>query len=149
MDHYALQWLKMVRTGLALLHSTTSRSSIVQERPRLMWMASAGCRLIKRPQKMRSYTFASWKTRKKRGNSRKSSTPSLTSEDRHYGSSSATVMILNPVAAFALKSHRAVPSVRWVAIMATVRRRRGPFSPEGHGTRSQLTLWDSPRRPPT
>ena len=70
--------------------------------------------------------------RKKRGNSHKSSTPPLTSEDRHYGSSSTTVMILNPVAAFALKLRRAVPSVRWVAIMATVRRRRGPFSPEGH-----------------
>ena len=107
-----------------------------------MWMASAGCRLIQRPQKMSSYTLASWKTRKKRGNLRKSSTPPLTSEDRHYGSSSATVMILNPVAAFALKSHRAVPSVRWVAIMATVRRRRGPFNPKGHGTCSQLTLWD-------
>ena len=107
-----------------------------------MWMTSAGCRLIQCPQKICSYTFASLKMRKKRGNSRKSSTPPLTSEDRHYGSSSATVMILNPVAAFALKSHRAVPSVRWVAIMDTVRRRRGPFNPEGHGTRSQLTLWD-------
>ena len=112
-----------------------------------MWMASAGCQLIQRPQKICSYTFASLKTRKKRGNALKSSTPPLTSEDRHYGSSSATAMTSNPVAAFALKSRRAVPSVRWVAIMATVRRRRGPFSPEGHGTRSQLTLWDL--SPPT
>ena len=106
-----------------------------------MWMASAGCQLIQRHKKMCSYTFAILKTRKKRGNSCKSSTPPLTSEGRHYGSSSATAMTSNPVAAFALKSRRAVPSVRWVAIMATVRRRRRPFSPEGHGTRSQLTLW--------
>ena len=66
---------------------------------------------------------------------------------QHYGSSSATAMTLSPVAAFALKSLRAVPSVKWVAIMATVRRRRGPSSPEGHGTRSQWTLWDL--SPPT
>ena len=66
---------------------------------------------------------------------------------RHYGSSSATAMTSNPVSTFALKSLRAVPSVRWIAIMATVRRRWGPSSPEGHGTRSQLTLWDL--SPPT
>ena len=113
-----------------------------------MLMGSAGCRSIRRPQKMWSYTFASLKTRTKRGNSRQSSTLPLTSADRRYGSSSATTMTSNPVAAFALKSLRAVPSVRWVAIMATIRRRREPSSPEGHGTRSQLTLWDlSP--PPT
>ena len=112
-----------------------------------MLMGSASCRSVQLPQKMCSYTFASLKTRKKCGNTRKSSTPPLTSADRHYGSSSATAATSNPVAAFALKSLRAVPSVRWVAVMATVRRRRGPSSPEGHGTRSQLTLWDL--SPPT
>ena len=107
-----------------------------------MLMGSAGCRSIQRPQKMCSSTFTSWKTRKRRGISLKSSTLPLTSADRHYGSSSATVMTLSRVASFALKPLRAVPSVRWIAIMGTVRRRRGPSSPEGHGTRSQLTLWD-------
>ena len=105
--------------GLQRWRSTTSRSNIVQERPRLMWMGSAICRLIQRPQKMCSYTFASLKTRKKRRNSCRSSTPPLTSADRPYGSSSATAMTSNPVAAFALKWHRAAPSIRWVAIMAT------------------------------
>ena len=107
-----------------------------------MLMASASCRSILHLQKMCSSTFASLKTRKKRGNSRKSSTLPLISVDRRCGSSSATAMISKPVAAFVSKLPRAVPSVRWVAIMATVRKRRGPSSPEGHGTRSQLTLWD-------
>ena len=39
-----------------------------------MSMASAGCRLTPRLQRMFSSTFASWKMRMKRGNSRKSST---------------------------------------------------------------------------
>ena len=38
-------------------------------------------------------------------------------------------------------------SVRWVVIMATVRRRREPSSPEGRGTHYQSTLWDL--SPPT
>ena len=42
----------------------------------------------------------------------------------------------------AWRSLRVVPSVRWGAIMATVRRRRGPYSPEGHGICSPSTLWD-------
>ena len=107
-----------------------------------MLMGSAGCRSIQRPQKMCSSIFASWKTRKRRGNSRISSTLPLISADKHYGSSSATGMISNPVTAFAWKSPRVVPSVKWGAIMATVRRRLGPYSPEGHGIRSLLTLWD-------
>ena len=109
--------------GLQRWRSTTSRS--------------AGCRSIKCHQKMCSSTFASWKTRKRHGNSRKSSTLPLTSADRHYGSSSATVTTLISVTAFALRSLRAVPSVSWVAIMATVRRWRGPSSQKGHGICSQ------------
>ena len=119
-----------------------SRLSIVQGRPRPMLMGSAGCRSIQRPQKMCSSIFAFWRTRKRRRNSRRSATLPLISADRHYGSSSATGMILNPVAIFAWKSPRVVPSVKWGAIMATVRRRRGPYSPEGHAIRSLLTLWD-------
>ena len=105
-------------------------------------MGSTGCRSIQCPQKMCTSIFASWRMRKRRGKSRRNSTLPLISADRHYGSSSATVTTSSPVAAFALKSPRAVPSVSWVAIMAIVRRRRGPSSPEGHGIRSQLTLWD-------
>ena len=34
----------------------------------------------------------------------------------------------------ALKVRKVAPSVSWAAIMATVKRRPGPFSPRGHGT---------------
>ena len=138
-----------MRTGSALLHRWSAALeeydftvSIVQGRPRPMLMGSVGCRSIQRYQKMCSSIFASWKMRKRRKNSRQSSNLPLISADKHYGSSSATGMILNPVAAFAWKSHSVVPSVRWGAIMATVRRRQVPYSPEGHGIRSPSTLWD-------
>ena len=109
-DHYALQWLKTMRTGSALTtagqqswKSTTLQLNIGQGRPRPMLMASASCKLIRHLQKMCSSTFASLKTRKKRENSRRSSTLPLISVDKHCGSSSATAMITRPVAAFALK----------------------------------------------
>ena len=148
-DHYALQWLKTMRTGSALLH----RWSVALEeydftvKYRLGKAQTQFDRLSRLPvdpappedvllhichlenegeerklvQELHSATHLS---------------------DRHYGSSSATVTTLSLVAAFALKLLRAVTSVSWVAIMATVRRRRGPSSPEGQGIRSQLTLWD-------
>ena len=107
-----------------------------------MLMGSAGCRSTQRHRKMCSSTFASWKTRTKHRNSHRSSTLPLISAGKRYGSSFATGTILSPVAAFAWKSCRVVPSVRWGAIMATVRRQRGPYSPEGHGIRSRSILWD-------
>ena len=113
----------------------------VQGRLRLMLTGSAGCRSIQRYQKMCSYMAASWKPRRKPGDLHRSFIPPLTSAAKRFGSYFATGMIINPVAAFAWKSPRVVPSVRWGAIMATVRRQRGPSSPEGHEIRSPSTLW--------
>ena len=107
-----------------------------------MSMVSAGCRSILHLQKMYSSTFTSLKMRKKSGNSRKNSTLPPTSVGKRCGSSSATTTTTRPVAVFSSKSPRAVPSVRWVVIMATVRRRREPSSSKGHGTPYRLTLWD-------
>ena len=112
-----------------------------------MSMVSAGCQSTLHPQKMCSSTFASWKMRKKRGNSRKNSTLPPTSVGKRCGSSSATATTTRPAAAFASKSPRAVPSVRWVVIMAIVRRRCEPSSLKGSGTPYRSTLWDL--SPPT
>ena len=107
-----------------------------------MLMGSAGCRSAQRHQKIHSSIFASWKTRTRRENSHRSSILPLISADRRCGISFETGKITSPVAAYAWRSHKVVSSVRWGAIMATVRRRRGPYSPEGHGIRSPSTLWD-------
>ena len=134
-------------TGQQRWRSTTSQLNIGRGKPKPMSMVSVGCRSILHPQKMCSSTFASLKTRMKSGNSRKSSTPQPTSVGKCCGNSSATTTTTEPVTAFASKSPRAVPSVSWVVIMATVRRRREPSSPKGHGTHYPSTLWDL--SPPT
>ena len=140
-DHYALQWLKTMRTGSALLHRWSAvleeYDFTVKHRPGKAQTHVDGLSLLPvdpaPPEDVLLHVRLSLTTRKKRRNSRKSSTQPLTSEDRHYGSSSATAMTSNPVAAFALKSRRAVPSVRWVAIMDTVRRRQAHSVPRAMG----------------
>ena len=72
----------------------------------------------------------------------KSSTLPLTSADRRYGSSFVTGTTTRPVAAYAWRSRRVVPSVRWGEIMATVKRRREPYSHRDRGIPSPPTLWD-------
>ena len=91
-----------------------------------MLMGSVGCRSTQRHQKRDSSIFASWKTRTRRENSHRSSILLLISANKRYRSSFTTVTITSPVAAYAWRSRKVVPSVRWRAIMATVRRRRGP-----------------------
>ena len=71
-DHYALQWLKTMRTGSALLHRW---SAALEEydftmrhrpgNPKLMRMDSAACPSTPRPLKTPSFKFGCWKTRRK------------------------------------------------------------------------------------
>ena len=107
-----------------------------------MLMCSAGCRSTLRHLKIHSSTCNSWTMRRRPGNWLKSCILPPTSEAKPSGSYLATDIHTNPVVASAWRSPRAVPNVRWGAIMATVKRRRGPYSPRVHGTRSRWTLWD-------
>ena len=101
-----------------------------------MLMVSAGCRSILSLQKMCSSTFTSLKTREKRGNSRRSSTLPLISLDNRCGSSSATAMSTRPVAAFASKLPRPVPSVRWGSDYGHRQKTAGAIQSRGQ--------WDTP-----
>ena len=65
-DHYALQWLKTMRTGSALLHrwfaaleEYASPSNIAQGRPKPMLMGSASCPSTQRHQRIPSSIFIS------------------------------------------------------------------------------------------
>ena len=104
-----------------------------------MLMGSAGCWSIQRPQKMYSYTFASLKTRKKRENSRKSST--------HLGGQALWKLFRDRCdfksgCRSCLEVAQSCPQCQMGSDYGHRQKRTGPSSPEGHGTRSQLTLWD-------
>ena len=141
-DHYALQWLKVMWTGSALLHRWSAALEeydfTVKHRPGkarthvdgLSWLpvdpappedVLLQIRLVKNEDEARNLL--------------RELHSATHLADRRCGSSSAIAMNSRPVAAFALKSRRVVPSVSWAAIMAAVRRRWGPSSPKGHGTR--------------
>ena len=73
-DHYALQWLKTMRTGSELLHRWSAALEeydftfiIVQGRPRPTLMGSAGCLLAPHHRKRRSFTSECWKVRRRLG----------------------------------------------------------------------------------
>ena len=153
-DHYALQWLKTMRTGSALLHRWSAAleeyNFMVKHRPgKAQTHVDGLSRLPVDPTPpedvlLHIRLLVNKEEVRKLAKELHSAT--------HLGGQAlwklfATAMTSKPVAAFASKLPRAVSSVKWVAIMATVRRRWGPSSPEGHGTRSRLTLWDL--SPPT
>ena len=143
-DHYAFQWLKTMRTGSALVHRWSAALEeydfTVHHRPGKAQTHVDG--LSRGHLRIHSSTFSSWTMRRRPGNWLKSFIPPRTSTAKLSGSCLATGMHINLVVASAWRSPRAVPNVRWGAIMATVKRRRGPYSPMVHGTRSLWTLWD-------
>ena len=149
-DHYALQWLKTMRTGSALLHRWSAALEeydfTVKHRSGKAQNHVDGLSRLPvdpaPPEDVLLHIRLLENEDMKHGNSHKSSTLPLISAGKRYGSSFATGTILSPVAPFAWKSCRVVPSVRWGAIMATARRPQGPYSPEGHRIRSQSILWD-------
>ena len=117
-DHYALQWLKMMQTESALFHCWSTALEeydfTVKHRPGKAQAHVDGLSRLPvdpAPPEDVLLHLCSWEMRTKLGNSRESSTPPRISVGKRCGSSSTTAMIIRPAAAFASKSHRAVPSV--------------------------------------
>ena len=139
-DHCALQWLKTMRAGSALLHRWSAALEeydfTVKHRPGKAQTNVDGLSRLPvdpaPPEDVLLHIRLLENEEEKRKLAKELHLPPI-SVDRRCGSSSATAMIIRPVTAFASRWPRAVPSVRWIVIMATVRKRRGPSSPKGHG----------------
>ena len=106
-DHYALQWLKTMRTGSALLHpgqqlwrSMISLCGIVRVKFRPMWMGLAVCQLIQHHQKTPYCTLRSRMRRKLAAWHRSCIRPHI-SAAKSCGSSLATAIPTRQVAASA------------------------------------------------
>ena len=148
-DHYALQWLKTMRTGSALLHRWSAALEeydfTVKHRPGksqthvdgLSWLSVdppppedvlLQIRLIEDEDEVRKLA--------------RELHSAATLEDRRCGSSSAIDTRTKQAAAFASKQHRVVPNASWAVIMAIVKRRLVPSSLRVPGTRCPSTLWD-------
>ena len=128
-DHYALQWLKTMKTGSTLLHcwsaSLGEYDFTVKHFPgRSQTLVDGLSHLPVDPllQKMPSSKYDSWRTKRKPEDSLESSMPPPTSVGRRYGSSSATGIHTKLAAASASKPLRIVPKVNWAATMDIARR---------------------------
>ena len=129
-DHYALQWLKTMRTGSTLLHRWSAAleeydftvSTALGNRKRTS-TASAAYPSTILLRKTMSSKYDSWRTKRKPARLPESSMSPPTWVGRRYGSSSATGILTKPTAASASKPHRVVPNVNWVATMDIARRR--------------------------
>ena len=147
-DHYALQWLRTVRTESALLHRWSAAleefNFTVHHRPgKAQTHVDGLSRLLVDPAPPED-TLLHVQTLDNEEEARKLALELHATT--HLGSQALWKLFgdrySSKSVASAWRSPRAVPNVRWGAIMVTVRRRQGPYSPEVHETRSPWTLLD-------
>ena len=143
-DHYALQWLKTMRTRSVLLHrwsavqhwrSMTLLYGILLGRFRPMWTGSVAFQLVQLHQKTLCCIFR-WKVRRKLADWHRSCTQPHISEAKPCGSCLATATPTRLAAASALRWLRVAHSAREGVIMAIARKPRVLSSPEARGTLS-------------
>ena len=136
-DHYALQWLKTIRTGSALLHRWSAALeendfTVHHHLGKAQTHVDGLSRLPVGPAPPED-AFLHVRVLDSEGEARKIAQELHATT--HLGGQALWKL-------FGDRSLRAVPNVRWGAIMATVRRRWGSYSLKVHGTRSPWTLWD-------
>ena len=144
-DHYALQWLKTMRTcsstaGPWPWRSTTSLCGIGLGKFRPMWTGSVAFQLVQLYQRT-LYCIYRWKMRRKLAAWHRSSTQPHISGVKPCGSYSATAIPTRLAAASALRWPRVAHSAREGVTMAIARKPREPLSLGDRGTLSLWTLW--------
>ena len=150
-DHYALQWLKTMRTGSALLHRGSAALEeydfTVKYRPGKSQthvdLKEANKQITThKATTPPSFKFACWRIRRKPEKSPVNCMLPPTSAATLCGNSSVTANPIKQVTASTWRLPRAAHRANWAPIIAIARRRRAPFSLRDHGIPSPLTLWD-------
>ena len=147
-DHYALQWLKTMRTGSALLHRWSAALEeydfTVKHRPGKSQTHVDGLSRLPVGPPPPEDTLLQVRLLEDKEEARKIARElhSATHLGGHAsGSSSETGTPIKQAAASVWRPPRAVPSASWAPIMAITRRRQAPFSPRDRGIPCLSILW--------
>ena len=148
-DHYALQWLKTMRTGSALLHRWSAALeeydfTVKHRHGKSQTHVDGLSRLPVDPPPPEDTLLQVCVLNDEDEANRiaVSFIPPPTSVATRCGSSFATGIHTRPAAASAWRPPRAVPNVNWAPTTATARRRLELYSLKALGICCQLTLWD-------